>query len=331
MPVVLALLFALLLSPPVHALARFHIPPPAGAALVLLSFLGLLFLGGYFLAGPVTAWVRRTPQMIEQLSAKFERVARPSREFNAALRQGSQKEGLEKPAEVEIKKPSPVKGILTQTGAFIMTAGTTFILLYFLLAAGDALLAAILAGIVNTQRREKTMAVGHEIKGHISKYLFALTLINAAEGALIAAGLAMAGMPAPILWGALHAILNFIPYLGALTGLALTALVSFLTFESVSHAIIPPLIYFAIMVLDNFAGPMVLGKRLVLNPILVFVSLMFWGWLWGIVGVLVAVPILIALKIICDHLPALQRYGRIISADASFDKISPAAEESGSS
>ena len=115
----------------------------------------------------------------------------------------------------------------------------------------------------------------------------------------------------------MHALLNFIPYIGAITGLVITGLVAIASFDSIPRMIIPPAIYLGIMILDSFASPMVLGKRLVLNPILVFVSLMFWGWVWGIGGILVAVPILIAYKIVCDHVPEWNRYGRIISAETS--------------
>jgi predicted PurR-regulated permease PerM len=114
-------------------------------------------------------------------------------------------------------------------------------------------------------------------------------------------------------------VLNFIPYLGAITGLAITSLVAFASFDTIPRQLIPPAIYLGVMVLDNFASPMVLGKRLILNPVLVFLSLMFWGWLWGIPGILIAVPLLLGMKIICDHIPEWEPYGRILSAGKPDD------------
>jgi predicted PurR-regulated permease PerM len=311
-PLSLALLFALILSPMVQSLARHQVPTPAGAGIVLAAFLGFLALGGYLVSGPISIWAEKGPETVQRVSAKVRSMMQPVRKLSAATE--TQKSDQEQPQKVEVKQPGILKSVAARTGTFVGVAGTTFLLVYFLLASGDALLTSILRSISNHSRRERTLEIGNEIKRHISKYLFAITMINVVEGILIASGLAIAGMPTPILWGAMHVFLNYIPFVGPLTGLAITSVVSFISFESVPRAIVPPIIYVAVMMLDNFVGPLVLGKRLVLNPALVFVSLMFWGWLWGIVGILIAIPVLIGAKIVCDAVPHLNRYGRIISA-----------------
>jgi predicted PurR-regulated permease PerM len=311
-PLSLALLFALILAPVVQGFARHRIPTPAGAAIVLVAFLALLSLAGYLLSGPVSLWAEKGPETVQRISGKLRWITQPFRDFSAATE--TQKRIEEQPQRIEVTQPGILRSVVVGTGAFIGVAGTTFILLYFFLASGDALLTSILGSIGSHSRRERALGIGQEIKRHISRYLFAITMINMGEGVLISSGLAIAGMPTPILWGALHAFLNFIPYVGALTGLAITTGVSFISFTSIPRAIIPPMIYVGVMVLDNFVSPLVLGRRLVLNPALVFLSLMFWGWLWGIVGILISVPLLIVLKIVCDALPHLNRYGRIISA-----------------
>ena len=316
MPLFLGLLFALILSPAVHALARRRIPTAAGAAIVLLSFIGLLALGGYFLVGPVSDGIRKGPQIIERISAKFRTITQPIYNLKGKTRNPEAPEVDKQSSLAPVKSSGALQLLATRAGSFMTLAGTTFILVYFLLAAGDALFSAVLAGISDPRRREQTTTVAHEIKRHISKYLLAITMINVAEGALLAGGLALARMPTPGLWGAMHAVLNFIPYIGSITGLVIVALVSLVSFYTLSRAAIAPAIYLAIMILDNFASPLVLGKRLILNSALVFVSLMFWGWMWGIVGILLAIPLLMAVKIICDHVPNLKRYGRIISGDS---------------
>jgi predicted PurR-regulated permease PerM len=315
-PVALALLFALILAPAVRALRRCRLPDAAGAAIVLVAFLGLLALAGYFLAGPLSAWIERGPEMWSRLSARFESITQPIRELKATTeRTGVDPAQPAPPAPpIALKQTGLLKTLAAQTGAAVTLAGTAFILLYFLLATGDPLLASIMAAVSNSTHRERVLAISQDIKQRISKYLFTVTLINFSEGVLIAGGVALAGMPTPLLWGALHALLNFIPYLGAITGLAITTLAAFVSFDTLPRQLIPPAIYLGVMVLDNFASPMVLGKRLILNPVLVFVSLMLWGWLWGIAGILIAIPLLLALKIICDHIPDWERYGRILSA-----------------
>ena len=313
-PVALALLFALILVPAVHLLRRCHIPNAAGAAIVLVAFLGLLALAGYFLSGPLSTWIEKGPQIWTRMSERLHSITQPMTELKTAAEKTSPNSAQAAPP-LKVQQPGLLRSIAARTGSAVSLAGTTFILLYFLLAAGDPLLTSILAAVSNAERRQRVLAISQDIKQHISKYLLTITLINITEGALIAGGLALAGMPTPMLWGALHALLNFIPYLGAITGLVITGLVAFISFDSVPRQLIPPAIYLAVMVLDNFASPMVLGKRLVLNPVLVFVSLMLWGWLWGIAGILIAVPLLIALKIICDHVPDWKRFGRILSAE----------------
>ncbi len=314
-PVALALLFALILAPAVRALRRCRLPDAAGAAIVLVAFLGLLALAGYFLAGPLSAWIERGPEMWSRLSARFESITQPMRELKATTERTGFDAAPSAPAPpIALKQTGLLKTLAAQTGAAVSLAGTAFILLYFLLATGDPLLTSIMAAVSNPAHRERVLAISQEIKQRISKYLFTVTVINFSEGALIAGGVALAGMPTPLLWGALHALLNFIPYLGAITGLGITALAAFVSFDTLPRQLIPPAIYLGVMVLDNFASPMVLGKRLILNPVLVFVSLMLWGWLWGIAGILIAIPLLLALKIICDHIPDWGRYGRILSA-----------------
>jgi predicted PurR-regulated permease PerM len=313
-PVALALLFTLILMPAVRALARARLPNAAGAAIVLAAFLGLLALGGYFLSGPLSAWIEKGPEMWARVSARLNSIAQPVQELKGATERSRSDSAQATTPAVKVQQPGMLKSVAAHTGAAVSLAGTTFILLYFLLAAGDPLLTNILAAVSNPARRERVLAISQDIKQHISRYLLTITLINVSEGALIAGGLGLAGMPTPMLWGALHVVLNFIPYLGAITGLAITALVAFISFDTIPQQLIPPAIYLGVMVLDNFASPMVLGKRLVLNPVLVFASLMLWGWLWGIAGILIATPLLLVLKIICDHVPDWERFGRIFSA-----------------
>jgi predicted PurR-regulated permease PerM len=313
-PVALALLFTLILMPAVRVLGRAHLPNAAGAAIVLVAFLGLLALGGYFLSGPLSTWIEKGPEMWARASARLNSITQPVQELKVATDKTSSQSAQTSTPAIKVQQPGMLKSVAAHTGAVVSLAGTTFILLYFLLAAGDPLLTNILAAVSNPARRERVLAISQDIKQHISRYLLTITLINVSEGALIAGGLALAGMPTAMLWGALHAMLNFIPYLGAITGLAITGLVAFISFDTIARQLIPPAIYLGVMVLDNFASPMVLGKRLVLNPVLVFVSLMLWGWLWGIAGILIAIPLLLVLKIICDHIPDWERFGRILSA-----------------
>jgi predicted PurR-regulated permease PerM len=325
MPLVLGLLFALVLLPPVHILARRRIPPALGAAIVLLLFVGALGTTAYLLASPISLWARKAPEVAAKLALKFERIVRPLHELKAKVTQPPPPPaGEPPPPAITIHQQAGfLSTAVSRAGASLAMAATTFILLYFLLASGDALFRSALSQISDVRQKAQLVAIGQQVRHQVSKYLLAITAINIAEGALIAGGLALTGMPTPLLWGAMHAVLNFIPYIGSITGLAVTAVVALISFPSIPHALIAPGIYLGVMVLDNFTSPMVLGNRLVLNPALVFVSLMFWGWLWGLVGVLVAIPILMVIKIICDSLGPLHPYGRIISGNTPPETAEP--------
>jgi predicted PurR-regulated permease PerM len=121
------------------------------------------------------------------------------------------------------------------------------------------------------------------------------------------------GMPNPMLWGVMATFLNFVPYLGAIAGIAVVALVALLTFDGLMPSLLPPLVYFLLTGIEGyFVTPMIVGRRLTLNPLAILVGLLFWGWLWGIPGALLAVPILASLKILCDHVDRLQPLGEML-------------------
>jgi predicted PurR-regulated permease PerM len=132
---------------------------------------------------------------------------------------------------------------------------------------------------------------------------------------VIGIGLAIIGMPNPVLWGVLATLVNYVPYLGAMFCVACITVVSLVTFESLGHALLAPAIYVFVNVSDNFISPLFIGKRMVLNPLIVFLAVLFWGWIWGIVGVLMAVPLTMAFKIFCDHFKALAPIGELLAGE----------------
>jgi predicted PurR-regulated permease PerM len=150
--------------------------------------------------------------------------------------------------------------------------------------------------------------------------------LNIIEGTMVGIGMAIAGMPNPILWGVLAALVNYIPYLGALMCIAVITVVSLVTFDTLGHALAPPLIYLGINLSDNFIAPFFLGRRMVLNPIVIFLTLMFWGWIWGIAGVLLAVPITMAFKIICERFESLAPIAELLAGEEKPESAVKAEE-----
>ena len=148
----------------------------------------------------------------------------------------------------------------------------------------------------------------------ISKYLFSVCLINLGLGLVVSAGLYYLGVPNAAIWGILVAVLNFVPYFGPVAGVILLAAVGILTFDTMGQRLLPAAWYLVLHLLEaNLITPVLLGRRFTLNPVVIFVSLMFWTWLWGVPGALLSVPILVSIKVICDRVPSLSSVSELLT------------------
>jgi predicted PurR-regulated permease PerM len=163
--------------------------------------------------------------------------------------------------------------------------------------------------------RKSALGITHAVQTELSRYLFTITVINAALG--VAVGLAMwaVGMSNPILWGVIAAVFNFVPFLGALVGVSLSAIVALVTFDSLSGAMLAPGFYLLMTAIEGqFITPSIVGRRLEINSVAVLLSLAFWAWMWGIVGALMAVPILVAVRVLCNHVESLSSFGMFLAS-----------------
>jgi predicted PurR-regulated permease PerM len=318
MPIVLALLLSFLLSPLVRGLARLRLAEPLGAAVVLLTLVGMLMLGVYGLWEPATQWFQRLPQSMAQLENKIRLVKESVADFSEATEQVEQMTNMQSEAasptlKVEMQRPSLTGTVLNQTLNLLATAGAVTILLYFLLASGDLFLLKLVRVLPSLADKKIAVTIVHEVRHDISYYLLTITLINAGLG--VAVGLAMfgLGMPNPLLWGVMAAVFNFIPYLGALASMIVLTIVALLTFDDLGRALLVPGVFLLLTALEgSFITPMIVGQRLTLNPVAIFIWLTLWGWLWGVPGMLLAVPLLAALKIVCDHIQPLNPIGEFL-------------------
>jgi predicted PurR-regulated permease PerM len=157
---------------------------------------------------------------------------------------------------------------------------------------------------------------GRGVQRHVSAYLATVTIINVGVGACVALAMWLLEMPNPLLWGALVGVLNYIPYIGVLVSMVIVTFVALLTFDDVFSALLPPLAIFGINVVEGqFLTPILAGRRLALSPVAVFLSLVVMGWIWGVIGVLIAVPLLATVKLVCDELGPLQPLGTFLGSD----------------
>jgi len=324
LPVVLALILSLLLAPAVRLLhQKCRVPPSIGAGFVLAALLGTLGVGASFVVEPASAWMQTIPEKIPDIKARlrilkqpFEKVRDASQKVNELA---EMRDAGEKPAVSIAPSETPFRSLMTQTPAFVANLFVMFILLYFMLASGDLFLRKLVRMIPSFEDKRRAVEIAREIEDRISLYLRTITVINVCLGTAVSFAAALVGMQNYVFWGLLAFVLNFIPYIGALVGVAATLVVGLLSFESTAYAFLLPAIYIALNTIEgNFITPLIMGRILTLNPVIIFIAIMFWGWIWGIAGALLAVPLLAVLKITCDHLKPFHAIGEFIggSADA---------------
>ena len=162
--------------------------------------------------------------------------------------------------------------------------------------------------------KKRAVEISHEVQQNISQYLFSVSLINIGMGLLVGGGLYLMGVPNAAMWGLFVAVLNFVPYFGPVAGVIALGTVGLLTFDTLGKGLLPPALYLVLHLLEaNLVTPMLLGRRFTLNPVVIFVSLIFWTWLWGVPGALLSVPILVSIKVVCDRVPALSPVSELLN------------------
>ena len=164
--------------------------------------------------------------------------------------------------------------------------------------------------------KKRAVEIARQIETEISAYLSMITLINVLLGLAVWGLMSLIGIPNPLLWGVLATFTNYIPYLGAIVMILVLAMVGFITFDDIGQALLAPGAFIGLNILESYIlTPLILGRRLTLNPVVIFLGLTFWGWLWGITGAVLAVPIMVVLKIFCDHSETLASVGEFMGGE----------------
>jgi predicted PurR-regulated permease PerM len=315
LPIVLALLLSYLLRPIVRGLAKLKIPLVVSAAVILIGLLVLVGYGISVLATPTVAWLQKAPAGLAELQHKL----RPVKQSVAQVTQATSE--IEKLATtnaeakaVEVKRHPITETFVTRTPEFIASAVFSVILLYFLLVYDQVFIAKLVKLLPTLSDKKTAVGIAQDIESQVSRYLFTITAINACLGLAVGTAVGLLGLRNPLMWGVMVALLNFVPYLGALTGIICMTIGAVLSYDSLGYALIFPAVYLAFGTLEgSFITPWIMGRSLTLNPVIILLSLTFWGWMWGIVGIILAVPILAALKIFCAHIKPMEPLAEFLS------------------
>jgi predicted PurR-regulated permease PerM len=316
-PIVFALLLNFLLSPLIRRLTRIHIKPPIGSAIVVLILITAIGGGAYQLAGPAQRWAMIAPQSFSKAQTKLRGIIRPMQQVSKNVEQaanavGDQSTGRKQEIVVQ-QGPSLSSRLFGTTQKIAAGLLEIFILLYFLLAGGDLFLQKLIKVLPHFNDKVKAVDIARATEAAVSAYLSTALFVNLAEGTVVAGVLWMLGMPNPLLWGALVACLEFVPYLGAFTAVVVLGLAGLTTYDQVGRALLIPGSFLAINLLQaNLVTPLLLGHRLTLNPVAIFVGLAFFFWIWGVPGAFLAVPLLATFKIFCDNIVSLAAIGEFL-------------------
>lgn len=308
-PITLAVLLSTLLAPAAHALEKFRLPRPLAAGLVVLAvFVGL---SGtlYALAEPAQAWLEKFPESRTKIERHFRTIMGPLSNIKKAadeLERATETTGPAAPQKVQIQRPGLVELLLGGTTRAIASIAMVVILAYLLVASGDSFLRKLVSTIPTLKDKKRAVDIVRSIEADISSYLALITFVNVALGIAVAITTAAVGLPNPLLWGVLTIVLSFAPYIGEAMIAVILAAVGMLTFDRLGDAIVAPAAYLVVMTATHAIVPILLSRRLSLNPVAIFVAIILWGWMWGIPGALLAVPLLASFKIICERFEPLQ-------------------------
>lgn len=319
LPVVLSCLLAVVLAPVVRLLRKLRLPATLAAAIVVAAFTGGTGYVVYALADPAANWIERAPQTMREIERRLSTVKESVIEARAAadtVEDIARVDGDAPPTEVTVKEPSLAARLVATTQAALLRAAEVIILLYFLLAFGETFLRKLVRLPGRMRAKIRVVKVATKIEREISHYLLTISCINAGLGVATGIAMSLLGMPNPVLWGVMAATLNFVPYLGAAVTLVVLTLVAILTFDDLPRALLVPGVFLILSTLEGqFINPIIVGRRMSLSPPVIAIALLIGGWIWGVVGLLIAVPVLAVVKIYCAHDEELSAVEAILSGD----------------
>ncbi|WP_426661894.1 AI-2E family transporter [Rhodanobacter aciditrophus] len=300
-PLVLAAFIGLALNPIVAGAARHGLPRWLGASVLMLALVGGIGTGIGLLTPPALDWFHEAPRTIRSFVPKLEHITQPLEAANRAtqtLVTGHPVRVRPQPADVAVTAWDVVS-----TAPKVLAAILTVVLLvFFFLVYGDLLLRRLVEIAPGFSYKRQAVSVVRGIQQEVSRYILTTLLINFALGALTAGLLWLLRMPDPLLWGAVAMFANFIPYVGAIVTTTVLLLVGLAHFDDLGHGLLPALCFAGLTAFEgNVVTPLILGRRMRLSPIAILIWLLVWGWLWGIPGALLAVPMLTSVKLIAEQ------------------------------
>ncbi len=331
-PVFLAIIVGLMVGPIADALEGRGVPEPVSAGIVVLLLLLLIAGAAVLFYGPLAEWGERLPMIWSRIQAELANWREPMESLGSLQEQLQGALGSEGSVSVTVEDASTVTGIAMMAPAILAQVLVFLVSLYFYVATRENIRISTLSLCMSRRMRWRCAHVFRDVEEKVSRYLLTISLVNVGVGVVVTLAMWAIGMPSPLLWGALAAVLNYIPFVGQALMAGLLFLAALGSKGSLEAAIVPVGIYWVVNFIEgNFVSPNLLGRTMTINPFMIFLALAFWLWVWGPVGGLIAVPsLLIAYSIITHVIPSTQvlprRVERRLAAKATQDVAEADAE-----
>ena len=298
---------------------RWRIPRVVSALVLVLAVLaGILGLGAA-VATPALEWAQKAPEGLSRLLVgeseimrQIDKVSQSAEQVEKSVEELSKDQGT-KPTTVVLQTDSWRSQLMSKARNGIAGLALALALTYFLLVSGDRLIRNFVKQLPRSQRKT-VLRITHDSQHQIAQYLAVLGLSNTSVGVLTGLICWAIGLPDPAVWGLIAGLARFIPYLGNMLTITLLAIVSAISLDVLWMMVLAPISFIVLTtIVGFFLEPWIHGFRMAINPVIIFVSIFFWGWLWGPVGVLLAVPLMTVIQVVLKQIPRLRPVYRVIA------------------
>jgi predicted PurR-regulated permease PerM len=305
-PVSLAVVIGLMFGPVADRLEGWGVPPALSAGVVVLLLVGAIIGFAALFAVPLSDWIARAPLIWAKLQQQLANLKEPLESLSAFQAQIGSVLGNDEAMAVTVEDGSAVTSMAMLAPAILAQVAIFLASLYFFVATRDHIRMSVLSMCVTRRMRWRTAHIFRDVEAKVSQFLISVTIINLGTGTAVGIAMWALGMPSPLLWGAMAAVLNYVPYVGQAIMIAVLLAVGLGTQTELWAILLPVICFGAINFIEGqFLTPHLIGRTLTLNPFIIFLSITFWIWAWGPVGALVAVPsLLIGQSIIVHALPS---------------------------
>ena len=317
LPILLAMFFALIGNPIIRLLRRLWVPRWLAAIALVTGGIASMVLLGQQLVEPATTWVQQVPREMRQLAPKLQKVVKPVTDANKAAENIARAaEGSRREVQLVRTELNDPYRSLTATPKLLASVLAVVLLTLFFMVFGSRLQHAVIAQLPSRQQKRLTVDILQSIEQEMSRYVLTISLINLVVG-MVLAGLLhwICDLPLQeaLLWGTVAAVLNFAPYVGPLIGIVLMLLMGFVEFDYPLPSLTPAALYLGLHTLEGqIVTPLILGRRMALSPLVLMLGLMVFGWAWGIVGLLLAVPLIVCVKIVLAKIEGLEGWAKVL-------------------